>query len=453
MVKSNLVGIVKNTLRSAALVGVMALTLNGCKKSDITPPVQNYPPGVALDVSETSGDSPLSVHMKVSSMDKDIVSYRLYLDGVVDSSSSPIDTVMTFYPSTHTVYGEAVNAKRLSSRTSTTSINVNLIDDESWYRGYPFPKGKINLFMYPDSTAEYNTKKTKKDRSDYLEMIRASDITPTIPTGPHTVGGVDIGWACAQASQLFTFNCIDFGKNLYIDGLKFFEGYSGGNFDSIYVHRGTLKFMGSHKAPVFWANVSPTHQMNYAVTGNSLYDGKSLDLIETMYGISRSNVQFNGVNYPFDFSLFTLYYLYNYADKNGRNSYGGFPIVTYNLVGGVLNFVSSNPNVDVIMTRDTLPPVINVNSPVDGKTYSANGKILLDEVVTSGTNQISDDSFRYGFYSFDGGQTKTAIRKKEHMDLIYNGNRYFKPGNYTLNLYAKNEFYSDTNKNISFTVK
>jgi len=452
MVKSNLVGIVKNTLRSAALVGVISLTLNSCKKSDITPPVQSYPPGVALDVSETSGDSPLSVHMKVSSMDKDIVSYRLYLDGVVDSSSSPIDTTMTFYPSTHTVYGEAVNAKRLSSKTSTTSINITPVDDDLWWTLYPLPKGKVNLFVYPDSTAEFNTKKIKKARDDYLEMVRASDITPTIPTGPHTVGGKDYGFACVQASQLFSINCIDFGKNLYVGGLKFYDWYNGDTFDSIYVHHGTLKYMGSHKVPIFIVDVSPSHDQNYAVTGNDLRNGKSLNLIEMMYLVSKTNLQPGQEGVPLDYPGFTLYYSYTFY-KDGHNSYANIPIVKYNLSGGVLNFVSTNPNVDVIMTRDTLPIGINVNSPVDGKSYSANGKILLDEVVTSGTNQISNDSFRYAYYSFDGGATKIAMGPKDTKDLIYNGNRYFKPGNYTLNLYAKNEFYSDTNKNINFTVK
>jgi hypothetical protein len=205
---------------------------------------------------------------------------------------------------------------------------------------------------------------------------------------------------------------------------------------------------------VFVAVVSSTHQLNFGVVGNSLYEGKSLDFIEALYPVSRSNVQPNdGGGIPLDYPDFALYYTYNYKDAKGRNCFGGIPLVKYNLVGGVLNFVSTNPNVDVIMTRDTLPIGINVNSPVDGKTYSVNNKIMLDEIITSGTNQISNESFRYAYYSFDGGATKTSIRKKEHMDLIYNGNRYFKSGNYTLSLYAKNEFYIDGSKNIQFTVK
>ena len=432
------------------LVG--SLTFFGCHKSDITPPVQNYPPGVALDVSETSGDSPLSVHMKVSSMDKDIVSYRLYLDGVVDSSSSPIDTVMTFYPSTHTVYGEAVNAKRLSSKTSTTSITANLIDDNYWYRGNPLPKGKINLFVGDSADVDYNKRKNRKDRDDFLEMARASDITPTILNGIHQVNGVDYGWACVQASELFEYNSHDW-IDLYDSDRKKYGWYMGDNIDSIYYHHGTTKFRGSHKAPIFIAQVSPAHQMNYAVTGNDLRDGKSNNFVEAMYPVSKSNAKFDGTTYPSDWSDFILYYEYVYIDKNGRNTFTNIPLVKYNLVGGVLQFVATNPNLDVIMTRDTLPIGINVTSPVQGKEYSANGKVLLDEVVTSGTNQISDDSFRYAYYSFDGGATKIAMGPKDTKDLIYNGNRYFKSGNYTLSLYAKNEFFMDTNKNISFTVK
>jgi hypothetical protein len=50
MVKSNLIGIVKNTVRSVALVGAMALTLYGCK---------DYVPVASLDVSPLSGVVPV----------------------------------------------------------------------------------------------------------------------------------------------------------------------------------------------------------------------------------------------------------------------------------------------------------------------------------------------------------------------------------------------------------
>ena len=413
-------------------------------------------PVASLSVSSTSGYSPLNVRFKVSGTDKDndISSYRLYLDGKVDSSSVPIDTSMTFFPGTHTVYADVVDKHKLSNATSTTTINITQ-NGYPWGQLDPLPKGKVNLFVYPDSTEEYNRKKTPSERNNYLEMIRASDITPTIPTGPHTVGGVVIGWACGQASTLFSTNCMDLGIDpLIYQGIinfqdsyvKMYDWYMGDNFDSIYVHRGTLKFMDSHKAPIFIAVVSPTHQLNFGVVGNSLYDGKSLDFIETMYLISRSNIQFNGELYPFDYPDFTLWYEYKYIDKSGRNCFAEIPVVKYNLSGGVLKVSETNPNLDVIMTRDTVAPIINVISPVNGKTYPANSKVLLNEVVTA-------DTYRYGYYSFDGGQTKTAIRKKEYMNLIYQGNRYFSAGNYTLSLYAKNEFFMDASKTINFTVK
>ena len=250
-------------------------------------------PVASLSVSSTSGYSPLNVRFKVSGTDKDndISSYRLYLDGKVDSSSVPIDTSMTFFPGTHTVYADVVDKHKLSNATSTTTINITQ-NGYPWGQLDPLPKGKVNLFVYPDSTEEYNRKKTPSERNNYLEMIRASDITPTIPTGPHTVGGVVIGWACGQASTLFSTNCMD---------------------------------LDSHKAPIFIAVVSPTHQLNFGVVGNSLYDGKSLDFIETMYLISRSNIQFNGELYPFDYPDFTLWYEYKYIDKSGRNCFAEIP--------------------------------------------------------------------------------------------------------------------------------
>jgi hypothetical protein len=258
------------------------------------PPVTYSAPVASLSLSNTVGNSPMTVRMQVTGTDKDndISSYRLYLDGIVDSSLVPIDTSFTFYPGTHSVFAEVVDKHKLSNKTSSRMISIDKTFD-GWVNQFPFPNGKVNLFVYPDSTAIYNGLKTKKDRDDFLEMARANDITPTIPTGIHTVGGVEYGWACAQASRLFSTNSMVLGNNPYVLDAKFYDWYNGGNFDSIYIHRGTLKYINTHKAPIFTADVSPSHQMNYGVPGNGLRNGKSLDLIEMMYTVSRSNVQPN----------------------------------------------------------------------------------------------------------------------------------------------------------------
>ena len=442
-----------NTSAIHKIYGVVSDSHGATNKSKIVsvvvsdkPPIVYNAPVASLSVSSTSGYSPLTVRFKVNGTDKDndISSYRLYLDGVVDSSSVPIDTTMTLLHGTHLVYAEVVDMHKLSSKTSTTSINVTSVS--SWSNPFPFPKGKVNLFM-PDSTmVEYNSLKTKSERDGYIEAARANDITPTIPNGTRQINGVDYSFVCNQASQLFSIDCITILDNTYFGSTKLYNWYKDDAFDSIYRYRGTLKYAGIHKAPVFTVEVSATHQMNYAITGNDLQDGKSLNLIETMKDYSRSNVQMDGRIFPINYDEFMLYYKFTYIDKDGKNSLANIPIAKYNLVNGVLNFVSANPNVDVILARDDVAPIINVRSPVDGKTYAANNKILLDEIVTA-------ETYRYGYYSFDGGATKIPIRQKEKMDLIYQGNRYFKPGSYTLNLYAKNEFFIDANKTINFTVK
>lgn len=257
-----------------------------------------------------------------------------------------------------------------------------------WGTPFPLPKGKINLFMYKDSAQnDFNDLKTPSARNNYAESIRASDITPTIPTGVHVVNGKEYGWACVQASGLFEYNSNDW-KDLYDSDRKKYGWYAGEVLDSIYLYGGTTKFRGSHKAPVFGVQVSPTHQINYIITGNDLRNGKSLNLIETMYKISKSNVQFDGMLYPMNFDDFMLYYAYSYIDGNGRNSYGNIPVVKYKLEDGILKFEATNPNVDVILTRDTIAPVIDVKFPADGATYTSS---TIPSVVST-----IDENYYYG---------------------------------------------------------
>jgi hypothetical protein len=60
MVKSGLIGLLKNTIRSAVLVGVMAVGLYGCHKPD---PL-NVAPVAHTEVSPPTGQTPLSTRIK-----------------------------------------------------------------------------------------------------------------------------------------------------------------------------------------------------------------------------------------------------------------------------------------------------------------------------------------------------------------------------------------------------
>jgi hypothetical protein len=413
----------------------------------IPPPVKDTPPTAILYTSPTSGTAPLSVHMNVSGTKgtNDITSYRLFLDGAIaDSSKYPIDTTITFLPSSHAIYAEVVDTKRLSNQTASTTIRTDQKNDE-WFTFFQLPKGKVNPFIYPDSTAEYNTKNLSEKKA-FLATATANDITATIPEGVYTINGKQYSWRCTTASRQFSTNCIDYGSNAYEDIIndeKMYQWNMSMIRDTIIKYHGTLAKMGSHKAPVFRVQIAPDHTLNWAVPGNDLKKQEALYFIEASEG--KGNVDLSEDGIPSDYDTVMFSYNYKYV-KDGKNGEGNISIAKYTMKNYKLTFIASNPNIDLIMTRDTLPVNITVNSPTNGGVYTTNNKITLDEFVTT-------DTFRYGYYSFDGGQTKIAIRQKDKKDLIYNGSRYFPAGNYTLNLYAKNEFYKDASKNISFTVK
>jgi hypothetical protein len=408
-------------------------------------------PVASLNVSATYGTSPLTVRMKASGTDKDndISTYVLYLDGeVLDSLSRPVDTTMTFRPGTHTVSAQVFDKKRLNNKTSNTTINIDQTND-FWNNGMPLPKGKVNFFVSSDSTAEYNTFPDQSGRDNYLSIEAVNDICARIPIGVRKINGVDYGFLCVPSSSLFEYNSHDW-EDLYDSDRKIYGWYKGENIDSIYVHGGTIKFRRSHNSPVFTVQISPVHLQNYAFTGNSL-SSESVNFIEA--AVAKTKLKSGQEGVPTDYPDLRCYFSFTYKDDLGHDNYGNVPAIAGDFTSGVEHFTGFNPNLDIIMTRDDRPVGINVNSPIEGKEYAANSKILLDEIVTSGTDPMSAQIFRYGYYSLDGGVTKTKIRQREHMDLIYENNRYFKPGNYTLIVYAKNEFFKDINKQIHFTVK
>jgi hypothetical protein len=140
-----------------------------------------------------------------------------------------------------------------------------------------------------------------------------------------------------------------------------------------------------------------------------------------------------------------LFYNYKYVDYNGRNCLGNIPLVWYTLENGVLRYEETNPNANVIMTRDSISPEINVSSPVAGKVY-ASQSVPLDVVV-------DDENFKWGYYSYDGGKTKIAMHQTESGLLKFTDGKSVLPnGDYTLTFYAKDYFYLDAVKTVSFKV-
>lgn len=450
MFKSALIGIVKNTIRSVTLVGVLALplTFSSCepdvpvysppvgelsgspssgfaplsvhvsyiatdKDDDITvyklfvdgePPVVKSTPfdttiifGVGthtvngevydsrgasdkstyftihvtavprpvgmLDVSNVSGDSPFQTRLKLTGTPccTPLKKYELHIDDKVFTKSTPFDTLVTLYAGLHQVYGEVIDGENKIGETDITPINVAIVPGEGakWITGgggylFPFPKDPVNLFLYPGDS-EYNSLTSKEERDNYIEHARATDITPTIPIGlEFIINGKVYGFKCVQVSYLFEYNCHDW-KDLYtpyFSDPRVYGWYNGENIDSIHVHGGTIKFRDSHKLPIYTVGAAPGHTMNYAVTGDDLRDGRSINFVEMMYGVSGSNVQPGEKGIPLNYNGLILGFSYTYV-KDGCTWYGSMPIAEYNIVNGVIQFVEINPNVEVVMTRNS----------------------------------------------------------------------------------------------------
>ncbi|MZQ48608.1 MAG: hypothetical protein GT598_06355 [Bacteroidales bacterium] len=369
---------VKISLSISALA--LFLALSGCHKSDDPEPepVDHSPKPKIEFLGPVSGDSPLKVPVRLTATDgdNDISKYELHIGTtdnlysnviIMDAPATSIDTVLTLYHNNgaldvshphdvfgvYYIYGEVFDKQGNSSKTGRTDIRVKMVRDD-WEGNIPMPKGRAYLFATVNPDDEYNKFKTKLERDNFIENARANDITPTILTGLDIlVGGVSYKWACANIADLFTINSLDLGKNPYFSPTtKIYDWYMGDNIDSIYVHGGTLKYAGSHRAPIFAAHVSVNHSLNYAVTGDDLRDGKSINFIEAMYNISKTNVEFDGIIYHRDYDDLTLHYAYHFINYNDDNELGAFPAVKYDLVDGKLIFKGTNPNIEVPLTRD-----------------------------------------------------------------------------------------------------
>jgi hypothetical protein len=352
--KSGLVGIVKDFFRKALIVPILALPLSfsGCHKPDDTP-VTDYGPTDRLEIIYVSGSvSPVSKRILYTATDdnNDVVKYVLHIDDDSVTSKHDIDTTMIFYAGEHKVWGQVFDAKKLTDRSEEIGFTVSIDDSPLWKSLSPLPKGKVYLFDYTEGDAEYNNFTTKEQRDAFWAEADANDITRRIPVEDRWINGVLYGFHCVQATNLFRYNSHDW-RNLYYDGKLIYDGYVGEDIiDSIFVHRGTGKYRASHKGPIYSVDISASHEMNYAFTGNDL-SGESINLIEALGSRGRSNVKPGELGVPFDYPDVTLFYDYVYIDKDGRNSFASIPIIKYDLVNGKLNFIATNPNVEVVKMR------------------------------------------------------------------------------------------------------
>jgi len=121
---NKLVDIVKNTVRSVALVGAMALTLNSCHKID-DPVLVAY-----ADVSPPSGVAPLSSRIKGYGTDSkgvdDIKLYDLNINGKDSTSNSPFDFVKTFsVPGIYNIFVVVTDSHGAASKSKVVTVDVS----------------------------------------------------------------------------------------------------------------------------------------------------------------------------------------------------------------------------------------------------------------------------------------------------------------------------------------
>lgn len=96
-------------------------------------------------------------------------------------------------------------------------------------------------------------------------------------------------------------------------------------------------------------------------------------------------------------------------------------------------------------------PVINVTSPVNGKTYDT--KNIPHTLKIPLKVSVVEKEFKSGYYSFDGGKTKVTMNQTEDRNLtLPDGRDYFPDGEYTMTFYAQDNYSLEATKTVKFSV-
>jgi hypothetical protein len=257
---------------------------------------------------------------------------------------------MTLYAGNYTIHGEIVDVQNSSVSTSAKSIVVDMNDPVFWNRSdFPVPKGPVNLFETPGSTPQeiaYNVLTTQAARNAVMPGKVTSDIT----------GKIIPPLVCNKTTPLFVYNSHNWGKDLYDGNELIYGGYDDENQDEMRARGGTRKYFGTLGIPAYDLEIPDVaHQMNYVLTGDDVRNPKSYCLIEAAWPWLATNVQPGQVYVPTKADKVLLYYVYTYKTDQHEKNIGGIPVVLLKIVDGQLQFVESNPNIEIIMTRDAIP--------------------------------------------------------------------------------------------------
>jgi hypothetical protein len=259
-----------------------------------------------------------------------------------------------------------------------------------WWTQYPLPKEPINVFISQDSgtaALTYNMKKSKEERDQYIDSVTQAGWLKHVPKVE--------GFQCNQISLQAVINNRDFGGNLLIWNKLLYEGYKGlydanNNLllNEIYAHTGTLANLGKDGMPMGSAGYLTTavsHSQNYVISGNTL-TWEDVNFIESETGQTH---QKPGDGYlPKDCDEVAIGYYYTYDTPTTKNNLAGIKIAVYKIENGNGTLVAINPNIQIFIERDTIPPLVTLTRTLAPKTLQW---------------RITDETFRKAWYTIDDG--------------------------------------------------
>jgi hypothetical protein len=264
--------------------------------------------------------------------------------------------------------------------------------------------------------------KTRAQRDSLVQAKLNEDWTSEIAPSTNPL------WDCTEYSKQL---CINFHG---FDGL---EGYAGDNLDSIYSNHGTLKDNGKYGLPVYNV-VIPTgsgHEMNAILTGNDATKWENWNFIEPQF--DQTNIQ-PGQAYMSDSCEVTINY--SYVNEND-NLLDDFPILKFKVENGTPSLIwkINDPNVKLIAKRDTIPPKINISSPLEGIIYDESPQLNYEFI---------DDNLKEASYQINGASSQSGnLNQSGTKDLNLSD------GNYQLITKAKDYFNLENSDTINFSVK
>jgi hypothetical protein len=234
------------------------------------------------------------------------------------------------------------------------------------------------------------------------------------------------------------WDCTEYSKQLNINfhGFPGLTGYAGDNLDSIYFYHGTLKDNGKYGLPVY--NVAiPTgigHEMNAILTGNDATKWENWNFIEPQF--DQTNVQPGQAYMPNDCEVIVNYSYVNQNDHLLDN----LPILKFKVEDGNSSLIwkINDSNVKLITQRDTIPPEINISSPLEGIVYNESPQFNYE---------FADGNFKEASYQINGTSSQSGNLNQSGIKDLNLSN-----GNYQLIAKAKDYFNLESSDTINFSV-